>query len=160
MKHLCIVILIALLRPADYPEQLQFDPATDPVAGLDLLNRWRLLVPEQVIVRSARSVTPRLTNVKSVNIGEIHGKPHLFLKGALTEDAENGCTVMIPLRENSDGLWMAGQTYQICSGIACNTCGFDEYWGCSCERYTGTDLETESRCNHTVSTGAGLGKVD
>lgn len=160
MKQLLIIVTMALLNPADAFEQRHFDPATDPVAGLDLLNRWHLLVSEQILVQSARSVTPGLSSVTSVYIGEIHGKPYLFLKGRLTEDPENGCTVMIPLRENSDGLWVAGQTYQICSGNSCNTCGFDEYWGCSCERYAGADTETESRCDHTVSTGSGLGKID
>ncbi len=160
MKQLFIIVVIALLYPADALEQQPFDPATDAVARLDLLNRWHLLVSEQVLAQSARLVTPELNSVASVYIGEIHGKPHLFLKGALTEDPENGCTVMIPLKENSNGLWVAGQSYQICSGSGCNTCGFDEYWGCSCERYTGADIETESRCDHTVSTGSGLGKIN
>jgi hypothetical protein len=160
MKQLFIIVMMALLNPADAIEQQHFDPATDPVAGLDLLNRWHLLVPEQTLVRSAQSITPGLSGVTSVYIGEVHGRPHLFLKGALTEYPETGCTVMIRLEENSNGLWVAGQSYQICSGNSCNTCGFDEYWGCSCERYTGADMETESKCDHTVSTGPGLGIID
>ncbi|MFM8488375.1 MAG: hypothetical protein ACKOCH_18730 [Bacteroidota bacterium] len=160
MKQLFIIVMMALLNPAEAIKHQHFDPATDPVAGLDLLNRWHLLVSEQTLVQSAQSVTPGLTGVTHVYIGEVHGKPHLCLKGALAEDPENGCTVMISLKENSNGLWVAGQSYQICSGNSCNTCGFDEYWGCSCERYAGTDLETESRCDHTVSTGSGLGKID
>lgn len=159
MKQLYLIVLMALLHPTDAFQQ-PFDPATDPVAGLDLTNHLRLIVPEQVLIRSACSVTPELSDVTTVTIGEIHDKPFLFLKGTFAEDREKGCTLMIPLLENGKGLWIAGQTCQICSGNACNTCGFDEYWGCSCERYTGADLETESMCNHTVSTGPGLGRVD
>ncbi|MEY4205024.1 MAG: hypothetical protein RL013_2728, partial [Bacteroidota bacterium] len=66
MKQLLIIVTMALLNPADAFEQRHFDPATDPVAGLDLLNRWHLLVSEQILVQSARSVTPGLSSVTSV----------------------------------------------------------------------------------------------
>lgn len=138
-----------------------FDPATDTLAITGKNGVWHILIPEKVLIRSAQAVSPLLTQVHDVRVQDIHNKPYLFFRGTNRDHQELGYTVMVLLVEVSNGIWKTGEIYQACWGDTCSQCGFDEYWGCACERYSGpVDEEAKSYCNHLIALGMGLGKVD
>ncbi len=140
--------------------QAAFDPATDTIATTNQRGLWRILVPEKTLIASAQLVSPELSAVHDLRVQDIHSKPYLFIRGKNREMPELGYTVMVLLIESSKGVWKAGDIFQACWGDACSECGFDEYWGCSCERYDGAiDEEAKSYCNHKVALGMGLGKL-
>lgn len=141
--------------------QKTFDPACDTIATTNARGIWKIVVPDQVLIASAQQVAPNLSAVHDVRVQDIHGKPYIFLRGRHREHPEFGYTMMVQLSESAEGIWKTGNIYQACWGAACTECGFDEYWGCSCERYDGPpDETTASYCNHMIALGMGLMKVE
>lgn len=160
MKFLPLLIVIMSLGGV-VSAQSTFDPARDTLAITRKNGLWEILVPEKVLIRSAQAVSPLLAQVHDVRVQDIHSKPYLFLRGVHRDKPELGYTVMILLVEISDGIWKTGDIYQACWGDTCSECGFDEYWGCACERYSGPLNDVaESYCNHLIALGAGLAKVE
>lgn len=160
MKFLYAFGLILSLSGA-IAAQGVFDPARDTLAITRKNGVWQILIPEKVLVHSAQIVSPLLAQVHDVRVQDIHNKPYLFFRGVHRDHPELGYTVMVLLQEVSDGIWKAGEIYQACWGDTCSECGFDEYWGCACERYSGPmDEEAQSYCNHLIALGVGLAKVE
>lgn len=140
--------------------QKSFDPDTDTIALTDQRGVWKIIVSEKVLITAAQFVTPNLIEVEDVRVQDIHSKPYLFFRGMHRERPAFGYTIMVQLIETDDGIWKAGNIYQGCWGDTCSACGFDEYWGCACERYDGELTETTvSYCNHMIALGMGLAKV-
>lgn len=159
MKTLALSCILALCALGLQAQKI-FDPLTDTIALTDQRGIWQIIVPEKILTASAQLVTPNLSAVHDVRVQDIHGKPYLFFRGINREKPALGFTVMILLNQTAEGIWKAGNTYQACWGDTCSECGFDEYWGCACERYNGTADETEpSFCNHMVALGMGLKKI-
>jgi hypothetical protein len=159
MQTFLISILICTFV---FPLQAQtaFDPAADTIAITNQRGLWKILAPEKTLIAAAQLISPKLTAVHDVRINDIHNKPYLFFRGKNSEMPELGFTVMVLLTETSKGVWKAGEIYQACWGDACSECGFDDYWGCACERYDGAlDEAVRSYCNHMVALGMGLGKI-
>jgi hypothetical protein len=140
--------------------QTTFDPSIDTIAVTDQRGIWKIMIAEKILVASAQLVSPNLSAVHDVRVQDIHGKPYLFLRGKHREKPEFGYTIMVQLNETQKGVWKAGNIYQGCWGETCSECGFDDYWGCACERYDGaTDEPSVSYCNHMISLGMGLLKI-
>ena len=156
-----IYIILLIWCSFDGQAQITFDPERDTLAANTPQGLWKFRISEPILIQSARMITPELSNVQDVRVQDIHGKPYLFFKGAQKDQPDTGFTVMIQLVEISKGIWKAGTIYQACWGALCSKCGFDEYWGCACERYDGPveDADT-SMCNHMIALGMGLGKVE
>jgi hypothetical protein len=154
---MCWLIITSFV---DLQAQKTFDPAIDTIATTNQRGLWKITVPDKVLIAAAQLVTPNLSAVHDMRVQDIHGKPYLFFRGKHREQPEFGYTIMVQLNETSKGVWKAGNIYQGCWGDTCSTCGFDEYWGCSCERYDGMLEETAiSQCNHMIALGMGLMKV-
>jgi|GEM_PF-1644587 len=152
----CLICVYALALQA----QKTFDPETDTIATTNQRGLWKILVPEKTLIAAVQLVVPSLIAVHDMRVQDIHNKPYLFFRGKNREMPELGFTVMVQLTEISNGVWKAGEIYQACWGDTCSECGFDEYWGCSCERYDGAIDETaKSYCNHMVALGMGLRKI-
>jgi hypothetical protein len=161
--HLCLLLLFCITYPSQAQAQkaLTFDPEKDTIATTNQRGLWKISVPEALLIAAAQVVTPNLSSVHDVRIQDIHNKPYLFFRGSHREKPDVGYTVMVLLEESALGIWKAGSVYQACWGDTCNTCGFDDYWGCSCERYVGlSDESTESYCNHMIALGIGLARVE
>ena len=140
--------------------QKSFDPETDTIALTNQQGIWKIIVPEKTLIASAQLVTPNLSSVHDIRVQDIHNKPYLFFRGQHRDMPEFGFTLMVQLTEISKGIWKTGAIYQVCWGDTCSECGFDEYWGCSCERYNGAvDEPAASYCNHMVALGMGLKKI-
>ena len=140
--------------------QRPFDPEIDTIALTNHRGIWKILIPEKTLIASAQLVSPNLIEVSDVRVQDIHNKPYLFFRGKNREIPELGFTVMVQLTEISKGIWKTGNIYQACWGNTCSECGFDDYWGCACERYDGAMDETaKSYCNHMIALGMGLRKV-
>lgn len=153
----CLVLFFTWNLPA----QTSFDPSVDTIATTNLRGLWKLKVPEKTLIASAQAVSPDLSSVYDLRVQDIHGKPYLFFRGIHRQKTGSGYTIMVQLIETAQGIWKAGDQYQACWGAACSACGFDEYWGCSCERYDGpTDETAVSYCNHMIALGMGLAKVN
>jgi hypothetical protein len=160
MKPFFTLLFTCFLFNISFAQQF-FDPATDTIAHTDARGVWKVLVPEKSLIESAQKITPQLESVQDVRIQDIHGKPYLFFRGKHAEQPNMGFTVMVMLDEISAGIWKTGNIFQACWGNVCSECGFDEYWGCACERYHGDLDETvETYCEHKVSIGMGLAKVE
>jgi hypothetical protein len=161
MKKIILTLLLATSACfAPCMAQKTFNPATDTVAITNTQGIWRILIPEKVLIASAQLVNNILYEVHDVRIQDIHNKPHLFFRGKNKNSPAMGYTVMVALEQPAKGIWKVGSTYQACWGDACSTCGFDEYWGCACERYDGvTDEPVNSYCNHMVALGLGLSTI-
>lgn len=140
--------------------QSSFDPETDTIAISNRRGVWEIVVPEKVLVASAQLTTPQLSAVHDIRVQDIHNEPYLFFRGRHLEQPEFGYTLMVQLVEVSKDIWKAGDIFQTCWGDTCSECGFDDYWGCACERYDGSPEETAvSYCNHMIALGKGLMKV-
>ena len=155
---LCVLLLTGSQVAA---AQQTFDPATDTIAVYHRFGDWEILPSNAMLAQSAQLVSPLLTHVQTVKVQEIHGNPYLFLRGIHRDNHEVGYTVMVQLQEVAPEIWKAGEIFQACWGDRCSECGFDEYWGCACERYDGMLDETgASFCNHMIAIGMGLARID
>jgi len=160
-RSFLLLSCFAWSSPAHAQTAATFDPEKDTIATTNQRGLWKISVPEELLIASAQLVTPNLSAVHDVRIQDIHNKPYMFFRGKHREKPELGYTVMVLLEETAPGIWKAGSVYQACWGDTCNTCGFDEYWGCSCERFDGlSDESTESYCNHMIALGMGLARVE
>lgn len=139
-----------------------FNPETDTVAISNTRGVWKILVPEKILIVSAQIVTPALDAVYEVRIQEIKSKSYIFFKGKNREAPEKALTVMVRLDEVSPGVWKTGNMYQACKGEYCSQCNFVDYMGCACEQYNAPPNEEPvlSLCNHMITIGKGLGKVE
>lgn len=152
---------LMLFCAMELPAQKCFDPTVDTIATTNQRGLWKIVVPEKILIASAQVLTPNLSAVYDLRVQDIHGKPYLFFRGKHREKPEFGYTIMVQLIETAEGVWKTGDLFQGCWGDTCSACGFDEYWGCSCERYDGAPDETAvSYCNHFIALGKGLSKMD
>ena len=90
---------------------------------------WEILISEKLLIKSLPESRSRLTEVSELSVQQIHSKPYLFFREKRWESPESGFTLMVALKEKAQNLWMAGNKFQICRGVYCSVCGFDEYWG-------------------------------
>ncbi|MCB0526453.1 MAG: hypothetical protein H6576_15865 [Lewinellaceae bacterium] len=156
-RLLFVIMWIALGHAS---AQVAFDPNIDSIAVMHPNGIWEILISEKLLIKSAQKVVPRLTEVSELSVQQIHSKPYLFFRGKDGESPESGFTLMVALKEKAPNLWMAGNKFQICRGVYCSVCGFDEYWGCACERYDGVfDADIHTYCRHSIALGMGLAPV-
>lgn len=163
MKNNYIIWLLLLLPIFATAQHLtSFDPETDTIALSNSRGVWKVWVPENTLIAAAQVVTPELDAVFDVRIQDVKGKPYLFFKGKNHNEPEKALTVMVRLVETGLGVWKTGNMYQACKGEYCSQCNFVDYMGCACEQYNAPPNEEPviSVCNHMITIGKGLGKIE
>lgn len=157
MKTLSILLLLCWMpgiggaQQSAAPDDGFFDPMRDPVAGI-VNNRLRLLVSEEVLVRSVIIKLPRVGMVEKVDRQEIEGHWWLTLESRHAEDMEQSVFVAVRLKPDQSGNYFADSYWTACTGEGCGGCDFKlQMDGCFCRFDKPGEPGTPGACYQTTS---------
>ena len=148
----CGLALLCPAQPAAPPSSDGFfDPMRDPVAGM-VNGRLRLVVSEEVLVRSVVIKLPRVGAVEKVDRQEIEGYWWLTLESRHAEDMEQSVFVAVRLKPDQDGNYFADSYWTACTGEGCGGCDFKlQMDGCFCRYDKPGEPGTPGACYQTTS---------
>ncbi len=156
---LCLLAQICLGQTAPSNEDGFFDPDRDPIASM-VNGRLRLVVSEEVLVRSVVVKLPRVGIVERVDRQEIEGRWWLTLESRHADDMEQSVFVAIRLKPDQDGNYFADSFWTACTGEGCGGCDFKlQMDGCFCRFDKPGEPGTPGACYQTTSDEPLLVKV-
>lgn len=164
MKHhllfcLCLIAQICLGQTTTANDDGFFDPNRDPIASM-INGRLRLVVSEEVLVRSVVVKLPRVGIVERVDRQEIEGRWWLTLESRHADDMEQSVFVAIRLKSDQDGNYFADSFWTACTGEGCGGCDFKlQMDGCFCRFDKPGEPGTPGACYQTTSDEPLLVKV-
>ncbi len=149
---LCFLAQICLAQQtAPPPDDGFFDPLRDPVASV-VNGRLRLVVSEEVLLRSVVIKLPRVGVVEKVGRQQIEGYWWLTLESRHAEDMEQSVFVAVRLKPDQDGNYFADSYWTACTGEGCGGCDFKlQMDGCFCRYDRPGEPGTPGACYQTTS---------
>jgi len=136
-----------------------FNPALDPVASM-VNNRLRLVVSEEVLVRSVVVNLPCVGMTEQVGCQEIEGRWWLTLESRHAQDMEQSVFVAVRLKSDTNGHYFADSFWTSCTGEGCGGCDFKlQMDGCFCRYDKPGEPGTPGACYQTTSDEPLLSKV-
>jgi len=136
-----------------------FDPMRDPVAFMSD-GRLRLVVSEEVLVRSVVSKFARVGAIERVDRKQFDDKWYLVLESRHALDMEQSVFVAVRLKPNELGEYYADSYWTACTGEGCSSCGYGgRMTGCFCLLDKPGEPGTPGACYQTTSNEPLLCKV-
>lgn len=127
----CCAALLAHAQPLSYPAGF-FDPARDPIAKMEN-GRMRLLIENDLLLRSVAAKFPHLGSVEKVSQQEIEGRWWLVMESRLETDIEQSVFLGLRLKPAMDASFFADSYWTACIGEGCGGCDFKiQLDGCFC----------------------------
>jgi hypothetical protein len=155
----CFLTQICLGQLAMPLEDAFFDPVRDPIASM-INGRLRLVVSEEVLVRSVVVKLPRVGLVEKVDRQQIEGYWWLTLESRHAEDMEQSVFVAIRLKPDQNGQYFADSYWTACTGEGCGGCDFKlQMDGCFCRFDKPGEPGIPGACYQTTSDEPLLVKV-
>lgn len=155
----CFLVQICLAQLATPLDDGFFDPYRDPIASM-VNGRLRLVVSEEVLVRSVVVKLPRVGLVEKVDRQQIEGYWWLTLESRHAEDMEQSVFVAIRLKPDPEGNYFADSFWTACTGEGCGGCDFKlQMDGCFCRFDRPGEPGTPGACYQTTSDEPLLVKV-
>ncbi len=128
-----------------------FDPARDPVAKI-FNERLRLLINEDVVIRSIIQGLPRVGIAEKVECQQIEDHWWLTLESRHAEDMEQSVFVAVRLKPDKEGNYFADSYWTACTGEGCGGCDFKlQMDGCFCRFDKPGEPGTPGACYQTAS---------
>jgi hypothetical protein len=136
-----------------------FDPDRDPIAQ-SVNGRLRLVVSEEVLVRSAAVKLPRLGAAEKVDRQHFEGHWWLTVESRHAHDMEQSVFLAVRLKPNPDGEYFADSWWTACTGEGCSSCDFKyQMDGCFCRFDKPGEPGTPGACYQTTADEPLLTKV-
>jgi hypothetical protein len=136
-----------------------FDPKRDPIASI-INGQLRLVVSEDVLVRSVAIKFAHLGTIEKVARQEIEGHWWLTLESRHADDMEQSVFVAIRLKPDEDGHYFADSFWTACTGEGCGGCDFKlQMDGCFCRFDRPGEPGTPGACYQTTSDEMLLSRV-
>jgi len=136
-----------------------FDPARDPIANM-VNERMRLVVSEEVLLRSVATNLPRVGMIERMDRQKIEGYWWLTLESRHAEDMEQSVFVAVRLKPGADGQYFADSFWTACTGEGCGGCDFKlQMDGCFCRFDKPGEPGTPGACYQTTSDEMLLARV-
>lgn len=155
----CLLAQCCLAQSTDGLDDGYFDPERDPIASM-VNGRLRLVVSEEVLVRSVVVKFPRVGVVERVDRQEIEGFWWLTLESRHAEDLEQSVFVAVRLKPDPEGRYFADSYWTACTGEGCGGCDFKlQMDGCFCRFDKPGEPGTPGACYQTSSDEPLLVKV-
>ena len=156
---LCFCVQICLAQQANTPDDGFFDPNRDPIATM-VNERLRLVVSEEVLVRSVVIGLPRVGMIERMDRQFIEGYWWLTLESRHAEDMEQSVFVAVRLKPDKEGNYFADSYWTACTGEGCGGCDFKlQMDGCFCRFDKPGEPGTPGACYQTTSDEPLLVKV-
>ena len=156
---LLIIAQIALGQQPLLPEDGYFDPARDPIASM-VNDRMRLVVSEEVLLRSVATNLPRVGMIERMDRQKIEGYWWLTLESRHAEDMEQSVFVAVRLKPGEDGQYFADSFWTACTGEGCGGCDFKlQMDGCFCRFDKPGEPGIPGACYQTTSDEMLLARV-
>ena len=154
--------LLTQFCPAQTPSPVEegfFDPARDPVATM-ANNRLRLVVSEEVLVRSVLHTMPSVGIIENVARRQYENDWYLTIESRHSEDVEQSVFVAVRLKPNENGDYFADAYWTACTGESCGSCGYAGFMkGCFCLYDKPGEPGEPGACYQTFSNDPLLTKV-
>lgn len=138
MKFCLLICLMGVLSPAfsqtgsDDSGEDYFDPERDPIA-VEVNGRVRLVLSEELIVRSVTATLPRVGAIEHIDRKEYENHWYLTIESRHADDMEQSVFVAIRLVPDGKGNYFADHYWTTCTGSGCGSCGYAGYQkGCFC----------------------------
>jgi len=129
---LCLSAQLGFVQTEPRAETDFFDPKTDPVARMDH-ERPRLIISEELILRSITGNFPRVGRVEKISCQYIEGRWWLTLESRHADDMEQSVFIAIRLKPDGEGQFFADSFWTACTGEGCGGCDFKiQMDGCFC----------------------------
>lgn len=155
----CFLVLIVCTMINGQSSDGFFDPLRDPVAAM-VNNRLRLVVSEEVLVRSASANMPQMGTVEYLGREFIENAWWLTIESRLSGDIEQSVFIAVRLKEGSDQKFFADHYWTACTGEGCGGCDFKlQMDGCFCRFDAPGEPGTPGACYQTASDEMLLTKV-
>ncbi|HLP92998.1 MAG TPA: hypothetical protein VK168_03135 [Saprospiraceae bacterium] len=156
---ICFILKLACtFTHAQSPDGF-FDPLRDPVAAL-VNNRLRLVVSEEVLVRSVSANMPQMGTVERVDRQFIENAWWLTIESRHSGDMEQSVFIAVRLKEGADQKFFADHYWTACTGEGCGGCDFKiQMDGCFCRFDAPGEPGTPGACYQTASDEMLLTKV-
>ena len=156
---LCFCVQICLAQQVNTPDDGFFDPNRDPIASM-VDERMRLVVSEEVLVRSVVIGLPRVGMIERMDRQFIEGHWWLTLESRHAEDMEQSVFVAVRLKSDMEGNYFADSYWTACTGEGCGGCDFKlQMDGCFCRFDKPGEPGTPGACYQTTSDEPLLVKV-
>ncbi len=151
LSSLILLAQIILAQSPTLSNDGFFDPDRDPIASR-INGRLRLVVSEDVLVRSVVIKLPRVGLVEKVDRQEIEGHWWLTLESRHAEDMEQSVFVAVRLKSDAEGNYFADSYWTACTGEGCGGCDFKlQMDGCFCRFDKPGEPGTPGACYQTSS---------
>jgi len=136
-----------------------FDPVRDPVASM-MNGRLRLVVSEEVLVRSVAVKLARVGSIERVDRKQFEDEWYLTLESRHAQDIEQSVFVAVRLKPDGKGEYFADAYWTACTGEGCGSCGYGGRMnGCFCMYDKPGEPGTPGACYQTFSDEPLLVKV-
>ena len=156
---LLVITQIALGQQPLLLEDGYFDPARDPIASM-VNDRMRLVVSEEVLLRSVSTNLPRVGMIERMDRQKIEGYWWLTLESRHAEDMEQSVFVAVRLKPGEDGQYFADSFWTACTGEGCGGCDFKlQMDGCFCRFDKPGEPGIPGACYQTTSDEMLLARV-
>ena len=147
----CSIKLLCSAQQEPLIESEFFNPAFDPVASM-VNNRLRLVVSEEVLVRSIVVNLPSVGITEQVGCQKIEGHWWLTLESRHAQDMEQSVFVAVRLKPDAEGNYFADSFWTSCTGEGCGGCDFKlQMDGCFCRYDKPGEPGTAGACYQTTS---------
>lgn len=144
-------ISFAQTTPPDDAGQGFFDPKRDAVASM-INGRLRLVVSEEVLVRSVAATLTRVGSIEKVDRRQYEEDWYLTIESRHTEDIEQSVFVAVRLKPDGEGNYFADAYWTACTGEGCGSCGYAGFMkGCFCMFDKPGEPGTPGACYQTFS---------
>ncbi len=162
-KHLIFISLFGLaLTLNGQQNSLEdgfFDPVRDPIAS-KVNGRLRLMVSEEVLVRSISATLPRIGIIENIDRKQYEEDWYLTIESRHKEDLEQSVFVAVRLKPDEAGNYFAEAYWTACTGEGCGSCGYAGFMkGCFCMFDMPGQPGTPGACYQTFSNDPLLTKV-
>lgn len=152
------VLILCTFTHAQSPDGF-FDPLRDPVAAM-VNNRLRLVVSEEVLVRSVSANMPQMGTVERVDRQFIENAWWLTIESRHAGDMEQSVFIAVRLKQGTDQKFFADHYWTACTGEGCGGCDFKiQMDGCFCRFDAPGEPGTPGACYQTASDEMLLAKV-
>lgn len=137
LKNILILLLfgcgqVCEAQETDMNEGDYFDPLLNPVAKI-INQRVRLVVSEDVLLRSVSKKFPRVGEIEKVDRQFIEGVWWLTIESRHSSDIEQSVFVAIRLKSDDEENYYADSFWTACTGEGCGGCDFKlQMDGCFC----------------------------
>jgi hypothetical protein len=155
----CFVANLSKAQPDGSLSDGWFDPDRDPIAR-SVNGRLRLVVSEEVLVRSAAVKLPRLGAAEKVDRQHFEGHWWLTVESRHAQDMEQSVFLAVRLKPNAEGEYFADSWWTACTGEGCSSCNFKyQMDGCFCRFDMPGEPGTPGACYQTTADEPLLTKV-